>query len=134
RRSGLAAGAAILAAGLRDGGRARGGGAGVRHARARGDRILHGAGEPALAPRDGEDRHDARSRGRLRSPGAAGGPSAPAARALSPPVVKLPFDVNDAVLREAFLCHGLVATLAGLTEASAARWGRMGAQQMVEHL
>jgi len=48
--------------------------------------------------------------------------------------VRLPFDVNDTGAREAFLCHELVATLAGLTEASAARWGGMTPQQMVEHL
>jgi oxepin-CoA hydrolase / 3-oxo-5,6-dehydrosuberyl-CoA semialdehyde dehydrogenase len=48
--------------------------------------------------------------------------------------VRLPFDVNDAAVREAFLCHQLLAALEALTEASAARWGRMTAQQMVEHL
>ena len=48
--------------------------------------------------------------------------------------MRLPFDVNDDALREAFLCHELVATLEALTEASAARWGAMTAQQMVEHL
>jgi oxepin-CoA hydrolase/3-oxo-5,6-dehydrosuberyl-CoA semialdehyde dehydrogenase len=44
------------------------------------------------------------------------------------------FDVNDAELRDSFLRHGVVAALAGLAEASEARWGRMTAQEMVEHL
>lgn len=48
--------------------------------------------------------------------------------------MKLPFDVNDEALREAFLGHQLMAALAGLTAAAAARWGSMTAQQMVEHL
>jgi oxepin-CoA hydrolase/3-oxo-5,6-dehydrosuberyl-CoA semialdehyde dehydrogenase len=48
--------------------------------------------------------------------------------------MRLPFDVNDAAVREAFLCHHLLAVLDGLTEASPARWGRMTAHQMVEHL
>ena len=48
--------------------------------------------------------------------------------------MRLPFDVNDAAVREAFLCHQLLAVLDGLTEASTARWGQMTARQMVEHL
>jgi oxepin-CoA hydrolase/3-oxo-5,6-dehydrosuberyl-CoA semialdehyde dehydrogenase len=48
--------------------------------------------------------------------------------------VRIPFDVNDAGVREAFLCHELLAALEPLTPASAARWGRMTPQQMVEHL
>jgi len=48
--------------------------------------------------------------------------------------VKLPFDVNDDALRDAFLSHELIAALGGLTTAATARWGHMTAQQMVEHL
>jgi oxepin-CoA hydrolase/3-oxo-5,6-dehydrosuberyl-CoA semialdehyde dehydrogenase len=44
------------------------------------------------------------------------------------------FDVNDAELRDSFLRHEVVGALAGLSETSEARWGRMTAQQMVEHL
>jgi oxepin-CoA hydrolase/3-oxo-5,6-dehydrosuberyl-CoA semialdehyde dehydrogenase len=44
------------------------------------------------------------------------------------------FDVNDAELRDSFLRFGIVAALAGLAETSEARWGRMTAQEMVEHL
>ena len=47
---------------------------------------------------------------------------------------KMRFDVNDADLRDAFLRHEVVSALAGLSEDGVARWGRMTAQQMVEHL
>lgn len=45
-----------------------------------------------------------------------------------------PFDVNDAQVREAFLHHGLLEALRALRDDTPARWGRMTAQQMVEHL
>jgi oxepin-CoA hydrolase / 3-oxo-5,6-dehydrosuberyl-CoA semialdehyde dehydrogenase len=48
--------------------------------------------------------------------------------------VSVPFDVNDAGLREAFVRQGFLGALALLTEGEPARWGRMSAQQMVEHL
>lgn len=44
------------------------------------------------------------------------------------------FDVNDAELREAFLRGLLMDALASLGDGSKSRWGRMTAQQMVEHL
>lgn len=44
------------------------------------------------------------------------------------------FDVNDAELRESFLRHELGRAIDALGEASVARWGRMHAQEMVEHL
>jgi hypothetical protein len=46
----------------------------------------------------------------------------------------MPFDVNDAALREAFLRHLMLEALARLAEDAPAAWGRMTAQQMVEHL
>lgn len=47
---------------------------------------------------------------------------------------KTRFDVNDTDLRDAFLRHEIVSALAELSEDRVARWGRMTAQQMVEHL
>ena len=44
------------------------------------------------------------------------------------------FDVNDPELRESFLRHEVRRAVDRLGEASVASWGRMGAQQMVEHL
>ncbi len=44
------------------------------------------------------------------------------------------FEVNDAALRESFLRSGVMSALEGLRDASPARWGRMTAAQMVEHL
>ena len=44
------------------------------------------------------------------------------------------FDVNDAELRESFLRRELVRAVERLGQASSGRWGRMCAQEMVEHL
>ncbi len=44
------------------------------------------------------------------------------------------FDVNDAGLRHLFLGSALPLALAQLAPGRAPRWGRMTAQQMVEHL
>jgi oxepin-CoA hydrolase/3-oxo-5,6-dehydrosuberyl-CoA semialdehyde dehydrogenase len=44
------------------------------------------------------------------------------------------FDVNDGELREAFLRRSLFDALAGLQAGAKPAWGRMTAQQMVEHL
>jgi hypothetical protein len=44
------------------------------------------------------------------------------------------YDVNDAELRQAFLARLLNEALVPLRADAAARWGRMTAQQMVEHL
>jgi oxepin-CoA hydrolase/3-oxo-5,6-dehydrosuberyl-CoA semialdehyde dehydrogenase len=44
------------------------------------------------------------------------------------------YDVNDAVLRDTFLRREFPLAVATLSEASRAEWGRMSAQQMVEHL
>jgi len=44
------------------------------------------------------------------------------------------FDVDDAALREAFLRTHLLDALAGLRPEDRPLWGRMTAQQMVEHL
>ena len=46
----------------------------------------------------------------------------------------MPYDVNDPALRDTFLRTGFSAALAGLAESSVAGWGRMGPQEMVEHL
>jgi oxepin-CoA hydrolase/3-oxo-5,6-dehydrosuberyl-CoA semialdehyde dehydrogenase len=46
----------------------------------------------------------------------------------------LPFDVNDAALRERFLRDDFLPALEPLRPETAARWGGMSAQQMVEHL
>ena len=43
-------------------------------------------------------------------------------------------DVNDAELRDRFLRHQAQAALDGLDDNTGARWGRMTAQQMIEHL
>ena len=50
------------------------------------------------------------------------------------PPVAIAFDVNDASGRDAFLRRHLWDALAGLREDTPPRWGRMSAQQMVEHL
>jgi oxepin-CoA hydrolase/3-oxo-5,6-dehydrosuberyl-CoA semialdehyde dehydrogenase len=44
------------------------------------------------------------------------------------------FDVNDSEVRDSFLSRELLAALASLREDEPPRWGRMTAQQMVEHL
>jgi len=44
------------------------------------------------------------------------------------------FDVNDPQLRDTFLRHFLTEALAPLSADQPPRWGRMTAQQMVEHL
>ncbi len=44
------------------------------------------------------------------------------------------FDVNDAKLRGEFLRHEIGSALTGLTDSARPQWGRMSAQQMVEHL
>ena len=44
------------------------------------------------------------------------------------------FDVNDAELRDSFFRHLLFNALAALQHDSQPRWGKMTAQQMVEHL
>jgi oxepin-CoA hydrolase/3-oxo-5,6-dehydrosuberyl-CoA semialdehyde dehydrogenase len=46
----------------------------------------------------------------------------------------VPFDVNDPELRTAFLRDHLGQAITALREDSQARWGKMTAQQMVEHL
>ena len=55
-------------------------------------------------------------------------------RANGESVVTIRFDVNDAELREAFLRNLLLDALAPLSDNSNPLWGRMSAQQMVEHL
>jgi oxepin-CoA hydrolase/3-oxo-5,6-dehydrosuberyl-CoA semialdehyde dehydrogenase len=49
-------------------------------------------------------------------------------------MVTIPFDVNDTALREVFLREMLLTALAPLSESDRPRWGKMSAQQMVEHL
>jgi len=49
-------------------------------------------------------------------------------------VSRVPFDVNDAALRERLLRQVLPDALAGLREDARPAWGAMTAQQMVEHL
>jgi oxepin-CoA hydrolase/3-oxo-5,6-dehydrosuberyl-CoA semialdehyde dehydrogenase len=44
------------------------------------------------------------------------------------------FDVNDEGARESFLQHELPGAIERLSSASTPRWGRMRAQEMVEHL
>jgi oxepin-CoA hydrolase/3-oxo-5,6-dehydrosuberyl-CoA semialdehyde dehydrogenase len=44
------------------------------------------------------------------------------------------FDVNDCELRNTFFCKMLLDALAGLQGDSPPGWGKMTAQQMVEHL
>lgn len=46
----------------------------------------------------------------------------------------IPFDVGDPGGREALLARHMWEALAGLGADAAPRWGRMSAQQMVEHL
>jgi oxepin-CoA hydrolase/3-oxo-5,6-dehydrosuberyl-CoA semialdehyde dehydrogenase len=46
----------------------------------------------------------------------------------------IPFDVDDPRLRDAFLRDLLLDALAGLRDDAPPRWGRMTAQQMVEHV
>ncbi len=50
------------------------------------------------------------------------------------PMLKLRFDVNDSALRDTFLRTFFFGALDRLQPAERARWGRMTAQQMVEHL
>jgi oxepin-CoA hydrolase/3-oxo-5,6-dehydrosuberyl-CoA semialdehyde dehydrogenase len=47
---------------------------------------------------------------------------------------QIPFDVNDEKTRRYFLNHTLREVIKELTEQSRPLWGRMTAQQMVEHL
>jgi oxepin-CoA hydrolase/3-oxo-5,6-dehydrosuberyl-CoA semialdehyde dehydrogenase len=47
---------------------------------------------------------------------------------------RVPFDVNDAGQRDEFLRQDLRDALAGLRQDTAPRWGKMTAQQMLEHL
>jgi oxepin-CoA hydrolase/3-oxo-5,6-dehydrosuberyl-CoA semialdehyde dehydrogenase len=47
---------------------------------------------------------------------------------------RVPFDVNDAPLRERFLGQHMPEALATLREDALPAWGAMTAQQMVEHL
>lgn len=49
-------------------------------------------------------------------------------------MVAIRFDVNDAALRESFLRDEVLQAIDQLNEASVAHWGRMSAQQMIEHL
>jgi oxepin-CoA hydrolase/3-oxo-5,6-dehydrosuberyl-CoA semialdehyde dehydrogenase len=49
-------------------------------------------------------------------------------------MMKVPFDVGDAELRDRFLGRLLPEALAGLREDAPPAWGAMTAQQMVEHL
>jgi oxepin-CoA hydrolase/3-oxo-5,6-dehydrosuberyl-CoA semialdehyde dehydrogenase len=46
----------------------------------------------------------------------------------------IPFDVNDADLRNEFFRRLLFAALSGLRDDTRPGWGKMTAQQMVEHL
>jgi oxepin-CoA hydrolase/3-oxo-5,6-dehydrosuberyl-CoA semialdehyde dehydrogenase len=46
----------------------------------------------------------------------------------------IPFDVNDADLRETFFRRLLFEALVRLRDDARPRWGRMTAQQMIEHL
>ena len=46
----------------------------------------------------------------------------------------IPFDVNNAKLRDAFFRERLFDALAGLQDDSRPGWGKMSARQMVEHL
>jgi oxepin-CoA hydrolase/3-oxo-5,6-dehydrosuberyl-CoA semialdehyde dehydrogenase len=48
--------------------------------------------------------------------------------------MKIRFDVNDASLRDTFLKTFFFGALDGLRPESRASWGRMSAQQMVEHV
>lgn len=50
------------------------------------------------------------------------------------PMTAIPFEVNDANLRDAFFRGLLFDTLAGLQDDSRPGWGKMSARQMVEHL
>jgi oxepin-CoA hydrolase / 3-oxo-5,6-dehydrosuberyl-CoA semialdehyde dehydrogenase len=49
-------------------------------------------------------------------------------------MLMVPLDVNDAKLRETFLRYGLRNAVVVLHENAQPRWGKMAAQQMVEHL
>jgi hypothetical protein len=51
-----------------------------------------------------------------------------------PEMVSIPFDVNDPRLRESFIRDGLLEALGALRDTSRPGWGKMTAQQMVEHL
>ena len=44
------------------------------------------------------------------------------------------FDVNDPELREFFLRHEVAQAVDKLADAATPRWGRMRAQEMIEHL
>ncbi len=46
----------------------------------------------------------------------------------------LPYDVNDAEIREGFLKIRLIALLNGLKEQTMPLWGKMSARHMIEHL
>jgi oxepin-CoA hydrolase/3-oxo-5,6-dehydrosuberyl-CoA semialdehyde dehydrogenase len=49
-------------------------------------------------------------------------------------MISIPFDVNDPELRETFFRQLLFDALAALRDDSQPGWGKMTAQQMVEHL
>lgn len=49
-------------------------------------------------------------------------------------MIEVPFDVNDAAARKIFLSRTLMDTITGITGERQPQWGRMSAQNMVEHL
>lgn len=49
-------------------------------------------------------------------------------------MISIPFTVNDANLRHTFLDHIILDALVHLNEESRAKWGKMSAQHMIEHL
>jgi hypothetical protein len=49
-------------------------------------------------------------------------------------MLMVPFDVNDATLRETLLRSGLRNAVVALHENAQPRWGKKAAQQMVEHI
>lgn len=49
-------------------------------------------------------------------------------------MTSIPFDVNNAQLRESFLRVSMWQAVAALTEDMTPRWGSMRPQQMIEHL
>jgi oxepin-CoA hydrolase/3-oxo-5,6-dehydrosuberyl-CoA semialdehyde dehydrogenase len=49
-------------------------------------------------------------------------------------MVIIPFDVNDDLQRQAFFDHVFITCIAVLAEEAQSLWGRMTAQNMIEHL
>lgn len=49
-------------------------------------------------------------------------------------MISIPFNVNDANLRRTFFDNMLLASLSSLRNESKAKWGKMSARHMVEHL